>query len=310
MMPNEEVSIDIILQDKTGKKIDSATVVATTDIPGEHTFRDLPPGEYIVDRILPNGHIYIDENPSKHNLINEKSDLYVGIFFIGSSSSELGAVNEAGQSGQDDRSESPVPEPILIGVVLVTAAAIWSTDVAVFLGFAPSTAPFQSSQMAQIEYQRLNRSTSTTDRNVNRLPPDLEESLSKCLEEAVKSQSELLEKAKFLNLTLDPFGVTIDPAKVAQYLVNEARQNSGNLDQEQQDSSDPAVVLIRGLKEAIEDCNPGLIQKIIEAETREDVDSTIVNDSQTASPQTVKEPAALECCLCVDNIPLSATNCP
>lgn len=206
-----------------------------------------------------------------------------------------------------------IPEPVLLGAVLVVAAVIWSPDVAVFLGSVASSPPLQPipvqpSQPASTRYQPSNRSTGTTNRGAERLSPELEERLRKCLEEAVKSQSKLLEKAQFLDLTIEPFNVAIDPIKVARYLIDEARQNSGTLSKEQQDSGDPALTLVRDLKKLIEDCDPGLIQKIIEAE--DNADSTVVNDFQSVEPQQVREPVIVECCTCGEIVPAPASNCP
>lgn len=159
-------------------------------------------------------------------------------------------------------SDSPTLSVVLASAAVAALSFVLLADVSGFIGIVRSPAPVRPTP--QVQFQISDRPTNITNRSTNRvprsnrrLPRDLEERLQKCLEEVFKSQSELLQRA-------EEVGLSTDPATLVPLLIGV----------EQEEPTDPAVILIRDLKAAIEGCDPSLLEAILEAE-QQNVDSSL-----------------------------------
>lgn len=288
-MVDSPIPVKVTLQDEQGNVVASATVMA----PGSHTFKDLTPGAtYQVQFSAPAPYQVKPPNPDRYTLKNDQNavKITVGLDCI--------IVPDPAIEGlsllKKDDSIRDSGDPSNLSVVLASAAVI-GLSVAVLAdisGFVMVRSPVPSPAPSfQIRSQVSDRFANVTDRSTNRvtrgdrrLPRDLEERLQKCLEEAFKSQSELLQQ-------LEETGLSLDPAALVPLLLGV----------EQEEPTDPAIELIQKLKGAIEECDPSLIEEILEAE-QENADSPPFTEaSQATGTQYGIEPStAINCCVCAD----------
>jgi len=211
-MPDSVISVKVSLKNETGKEIANATI----SVPNSHTFFDLSAGKYTVTYISPEGYRFTEPNPSHHTL-NDKGSIKVTI--------ELKDI-------------SP-PLPIAIIPLAVLSMVSLANLSLVERFFSPNKSPV-------LEQEQIATQSSPRDnRFADKLTPEVESRLRRCLKENLKNLLNIPSLSSLIEL------------------LNNEEENSKTEFQQQ------AILLYKRVKElraTIEDCDPTLIQEIIAAE--------------------------------------------
>ncbi|WP_088891529.1 SH3 domain-containing protein [Leptolyngbya ohadii] len=268
-MVDSPIPVRVTLQDEQGNDVASATVMA----PGSHTFRDLLPGATYQVKFSASAPYQVKPaKPDRYTLKPQENALKitVGLDCIIVPDPAIEGLSIP-QPPEPPKPAPPIPDAVIFATVAVGLSLALLGDLSGFFSGVRSTAPARPN--LQIRSDVTNRPTNGTSRSINRgirsnrrLPRDLEERLLDCIEEALKSQSDLLQN-------LEDTGVSTDLATLVPLLIGI----------EQEEPTDPAIELVQQLKGFIEECDPTLIESIIEAEQENQGNDE--NDSFSAADQ-------------------------